>query len=488
MEDYRRIADTVAADIAAGRLRPGSRLPTQRAFARQRGIANSTAIRVYAELARRGLVVGEVGRGTFIRAAPPASGPALAEPASQRVDLELNYPIAEGQAELLATGLSPMLRPDVMAAALRPLTAAGTPTARDSVAALLARPAWRPEPGRILFAGNGRQVIGAAIAALVPPGGRLGVEALTYPVVKAVAARLGVSLVPVPCDEDGLRPEALIEVHRAAPLHALYLQPTLQNPLGVTMSEQRRVELAEILCRLGLHAVEDIIWAFLRADAPPPLATFAPRHTVLVDSLSKRLAPGITAGFAVTPEELIGPVSAALRSVGTTATGFALDAVSRWIADGTVAAVVAAKRRDVAARHLIVARRLSGLSIAADPHTYFCWWQLPEPWRAETFVAAAAHHGIAVTPASAFATGRGSSPHAVRIGLASPPPQTLDRALGTLAEIAQRGPEDNPARLNRGSGDVAGFRHLPEGNAPTHLIEWAGSRPAARRRGQLPHA
>ncbi|MEU1026985.1 GntR family transcriptional regulator, partial [Streptomyces sp. NPDC005904] len=67
--DYRRVADAVAREIEAGTLRGGERLPTQRAFARRRGIANSTAIRVYGELARRGLVVGEVGRGTFVRAA-----------------------------------------------------------------------------------------------------------------------------------------------------------------------------------------------------------------------------------------------------------------------------------------------------------------------------------------------------------------------------------------------------------------------------------
>src|SRR5689334_7535365 len=102
MRDYRRVADSVAADIASGRLRPGDRLPTQRAFARRLGIADSTAGRVYAELTRRGLVVGEVGRGTFVRAAAPAAGPALAEPALARIDLELNYPVVAGQTELLA--------------------------------------------------------------------------------------------------------------------------------------------------------------------------------------------------------------------------------------------------------------------------------------------------------------------------------------------------------------------------------------------------
>jgi DNA-binding transcriptional MocR family regulator len=442
MDDYRTVADAVAADIAAGRLRPGERLAAQRAFARQRGIANSTAIRVYAELARRGLVVGEVGRGTFVRAAPPAAGPALAEPAPQRIDLELNYPVVEGQSELLAAGLAALHRPDVLGVALRPLTATGTPAARDAFADLLARSGPRPDPGRLLFAGNGRQAAAAALAALVPPGGRLAVEALTYPVVKALAARLGVGLVPVPCDADGMRPDALAELHRAAPLHAVYVQPTLHNPLGVTMPAARRAELAEALGRLDLCAVEDAVWGFLAADAPPPLAALVPDRVVLVDSLSKRLAPGLTAGVALTPPGLAAPVSAALRSTGATPAGFALAAATRWIADGAVDAVVAAKRRDAAARARIAAERLAGFSVTADPHAYFCWWRLPEPWRADTFVAAAARHGIAVTPAAAFAAGRGSAPHAVRIGLASPSPQVLGHALDVLAGIARGGPED----------------------------------------------
>ena len=73
MHDYRALADAVATEIAAGRLRPGDRLPTQRRFARDHGIAVSTAARTYAELTKRGLVTGEVGRGTFVRAAPRAS-------------------------------------------------------------------------------------------------------------------------------------------------------------------------------------------------------------------------------------------------------------------------------------------------------------------------------------------------------------------------------------------------------------------------------
>ena len=64
--EYLKLADVIAAEIADGTLRPGDRLPPQRSFAYERKIAVSTASRVYAELLRRGIVVGEVGRGTFI--------------------------------------------------------------------------------------------------------------------------------------------------------------------------------------------------------------------------------------------------------------------------------------------------------------------------------------------------------------------------------------------------------------------------------------
>ncbi|MFD0904903.1 PLP-dependent aminotransferase family protein, partial [Actinomadura sediminis] len=83
-------------------------------------------------------------------------------------------------------------------------------------------------------------------------------------------------------------------------------------------------------------------------------------------------------------------------------------------------------------------------TVHADPRSYFCWWELPAPWRAETFVAAAARRGIAVTPGAAFAAGAGAAPRAVRLMLASPPPEGLARALGVLADIAAGSPDDSP--------------------------------------------
>ncbi|WP_033320419.1 PLP-dependent aminotransferase family protein [Streptomyces yerevanensis] len=467
MEDYRRIADRLAEEILTGRLKPGERLPPQRVFARRRRIAGSTAGRVYAELVRRGLVVGEVGRGTFVRAGPVPSGRALAEEegeeqdkaAGPRINLELNYPFAEGQSELLAVGLAPLLRADVLAEATRTVPATGTLAAREAVAGLLGGPGWRPDRERVLFAGNARQAIAGALASLVRPGGRVGVEALTYPLVKEIAARIGITLVPLPMDEEGMRADGLASAHRAAPLSAVYVQPTLHNPTSVTMGDGRRRELAGTLRELNLPVVEDRIWSFLQDGqaGPTPLASYAPERTYLVDGLSKRVAPGLTVGFLVVPPGRVGTVAEALRSGGWTAGRFALEAAVRWIGDGTVERLVAAKRADARARQRLVEEWLGEFAVRADPYAYYTWWELPPPWRADTFTAAVAARGVALTSGRAFAvepqrtqaqrartarptTMPGSPADAVRLGLASVSVPVLEEALRIVRDVARHGP------------------------------------------------
>jgi DNA-binding transcriptional MocR family regulator len=439
VRDYRLIADELAADIAAGRLRPGDRLPPQRRFAREHGIAASTASRAYGELVRRGLAVGEVGRGTFVRTTGRAVDSALAEPAPARVDLELNFPLLPGQAEELTHGLERLLRSEAMPAALRPATTSGTEAARAAAARLLSRRGWQPDPDQVLFAGNGRQALAGTLAAVVPAGERLGVETLTYPVVKGIATRLGIRLVPIAVDEHGLRPDAL---RAAGPLAAVYLQSTLHNPLGVTMSAGRRAAIADVLAERDLVAVEDQVNGYLD-ESRAPLAAVAPERTVLVDSLSKRLSAGLSLGFVVAPASWQDRVAATTRSGGWTASAFALAAAVQWVTDGTADRIQRAKRADAAERQRLVAERLAGFTVHANPAAYHCWWELPPPWRPETFVVAAARHGIAVSPAAAFAVAPADAPTAVRLALGSPTQQALAGALDVLARLAAGHPDES---------------------------------------------
>src|SRR4030081_612530 len=109
--EYVRLADAVAAEIATGALKPGDRLPPQRSFAYERKIAVSTASRVYTELLRRGLVVGEVGRGTFIAGEARRGMAAPGEPRGIRIDLEFNYPALANQTALIAKSLEGLEKP-----------------------------------------------------------------------------------------------------------------------------------------------------------------------------------------------------------------------------------------------------------------------------------------------------------------------------------------------------------------------------------------
>jgi DNA-binding transcriptional MocR family regulator len=293
--EYVRLADTVAAEIANGEFKPGDRLPPQRSFAYQRKIAVSTASRVYTELLRRGLVVGEVGRGTFISGEARRGATAPTEPRGARIDLEINYPMLPAQPALIAKSLEGLDRPEMLEVALRQGTSAGTQATRNIAANFLARQNWAPRPEQMLFTANGRQSIAAALAALVPPGGRCGVEALTYPFIKGIAARLGVTLVPLAMDEHGVRPDAVQKAHRDAHLSALYIQPTIQNPLGMTMPNARRADLLRVVEKLDLPVIEDTVYGFLADE--PPLAVLAPERCVVIDSLSKKVAPGPGAGL-----------------------------------------------------------------------------------------------------------------------------------------------------------------------------------------------
>jgi DNA-binding transcriptional MocR family regulator len=437
MDDYRSIAQSIADDIGAGRLRPGDRLLPQREFAYQRGIAASTAGRVYVELRKRGLVSGETGRGTFVRMLPPTAHPVLAEPPAATINLETSYPVLPDQQALLAPVLQSIAaNAEVLRHALRETTASGTIAQRTATANGLARSGWRPEPDTLMFTGNGRQAIAATFAALASPGDRIGFEALTYPVAKALAERQGLVPVSIAVDEEGILPDAIRAAHDRLPLKAIYLQPTMQNPQGVTASAPRRRQIAGLLDELdGPIAIEDAVYAFLDEGAPPPLRAYVPERTVLIDSLSKRIGPGLTFGIISAPDRLTSALAKAIIAGAWGASGFAMEACTRWLDDGTVAILEAAKRLDANARQAIRSRAFQGHEIRAHPYSYYFLVDLPQHRRAGDVIQAAARRGIALAPASAFTVLPGHAPNSIRVGMANLKLETAEDVLRIVADL-----------------------------------------------------
>jgi DNA-binding transcriptional MocR family regulator len=438
--EYLKLADAIAAEIADGTLKPGDRLPPQRNFAYERKIAVSTAGRVYSELLRRGLAVGEVGRGTFISGDAKRGAAAPSEPRGVRIDLEFNYPMRSDQTAMVAKSLEGLEKPAALDVALRWATSIGSPALRNAAAAHLSRGAWSPSPEQLVFTGNGRQSIAAALAAIVPTGGRCGVEALTYPFVKGIAARLGIALVPLAMDDSGVRPDSVQKAHREANLSAIYIQPAIQNPLGITMPPARRADLLRVVEKLDIPVIEDNVYGFF--DEEPPLAALAPDRCIVIDSLSKRVAPGLTVGFIVPPLRLRESAMASVRSGGWTASGYAFAAAQRLMGDGTVAELTKLRRLDARARQKLAIDRLSGFEIQTNEKCFHLWLTLPAHWRSQSFVAAAARRDIALTPSTAFAVTPGHAPNAVRLALAAPTMDQLDAGLRTLAALLNAREDD----------------------------------------------
>lgn len=442
---YLAIAEALAGDISSGRLPAGAKLPTHRDLAWNLKVTVGTVTRAYREAERRGLLVGEVGRGTFVRDPGAAQRYRVgadipAEPAPNSFDLHFAAPPPVEAAAELSEALAAMAGDPRMQRYLAYPPNEGYPAHRRAAAEWLAGAGWEADPARIIFTNGAHHGVMAALLSLCRPGERVLVEPLTYPGIQPIARLLGIRLEPLPVDSDGPLPEAVEAAVRAHGAAALYLVPTMQNPTTGTMSLQRREALAEAARRHRLPIIEDDLFRLLGDAVPTPFAALAPELTYHVTSLSKALAPGLRLGFLVPPPARTEAVRGAVFTLGSKGSAFQAEIATQWIASGAAERIRATIRNEIAARREILLERLGGQRFACPPGALFAWLQLPEQWRAEEFVQAAQRRGVAVTPSQPFAVQRRFEEPSVRLCLGPPASrgdltEALDRLSALLEEV-----------------------------------------------------
>jgi DNA-binding transcriptional MocR family regulator len=434
---YASIVDELAAAIRSGTLPAGTRLPAHRALARQRRVALATATRVYAELATMGLVVGEPGRGTFVRAQSGYDGlePSRALPVPRVADLSFNQPLVPGQADQLRLALRALSVSGEAESLLRQHPPGGRQRDRAVVATYLLGRGIDAPPASVLLANGSQQALDVVLRALTRPGDVIAVDALTFPGIKLLAAAHSLDLAPVPVTAAGPDLDALDRLCRARPVRAIYTIPTLHNPLGWVIGMEQRARLAGTARAHDCMIIEDGTYAFLDASPPPPLQALAPERTFYVASLSKNVATGLRFGFAVVPAGHAAAVTSSMRAAAGTPALITALAVG-WIADGTATLLEKARREDAAARQDIARAVLAGLDITAHPTSYIVWLGLQPHQRPDHAAAVLAVQGILVSTADAFAVGPWR-PHALRLALGTPPPGELGPALRRLRDAIE---------------------------------------------------
>ena len=433
---YKALVDRWANEIRQGRLPPGTRLPTHREFAAKEGVALVTATRVYAELEAMGLVSGEPGRGTFVREAALPRGLGIDQQAAAvgMVDLNFNYPALPGQAEILRSALRQLAASGDLEALLRYQPHAGRSHEREIVARHLAERGLSVGEEQVAIVSGAQHGLASTVIALLQAGDVVAVDALTYPGFKVLAEAHRLQLAPMPATPQGPDLESLEAMCKRRRVRAVYVMPTLHNPLGWVMSATRRRQLVAIARRYSLLIIEDAAYAFLAPDPPAPLAALAPELTVYVSGLSKSVATGLRVGFVAAPAAWMPAIERAIRATTWNTPGVMTLIACAWMEDGSVKRLEEQKRQDAMARQAIAADVFAGLRCIRHSASYFVWLSLDEEIRADKVAMALQNEGIAVSTAEPFAT-TAHVPHALRVALGSVQLDALRGALDTVVRV-----------------------------------------------------
>ncbi|MBS1183815.1 MAG: transcriptional regulator [Proteobacteria bacterium] len=412
------IADAIATDVASGRLAVGDRLPPQRVLAWALGLSPNTVMRAYDDARSRGLVAGEVGRGTYVRpqALPRGGLTPLSRSHDGPVDLSRNLPFVGAAAQALAATLTELGREPGLADFLDRGEERVRAPQLAAAAAFIGRIGLAVLPSNITLANGGQQGVFSALMALSRPGDALVVEALTYQPVMAMALRLGLRLVPAAMDREGVLPDAFEAALRRSGARLAYLMPTLHTPTTATLGLERRREIAAIAERRQMTIIEDDVFGFLPTERPVPIAALAPSRTVFVTSVSKSMAPGLRVGYVAAPGPLLSAIEAAIAVSSWMPPPLMAEIARRWIVDGTGTRLNAAQQAHAARRQLMARRLLGNRPYSADPDGLHLWLPLPPEWQASSFTAAALEAGVRVNAGDIFAAGA-DKPSAVRLCL-----------------------------------------------------------------------
>jgi GntR family transcriptional regulator/MocR family aminotransferase len=409
---HRQIEASIRERIRSGVLPAGIALPPTRALASELGVTRGVVVEAYAQLVAEGYLTSRSGGYTQVAqtaAQPPRAPRRPPPPRPPAPAVDFGY----GRANLAAFPRAAWLRsvrrvltetPDER---LGYLDGRGAVELRSSLAAYLNRVrGTNADPETIVITNGYAQAASLLIGVLAARGARtLAVEdPSASDDARPIAHALGMNVVGVPVDDDGLRVDALASLDA----DVLILTPSHQWPTGGVLSPAARAAVLAWAQRAGSLVLEDDYDAEYRYDRAPvgAIQGLDPGRVAYAGTASKTLAPGFRLGWMILPAELVEPFAEAklLADRGSPILDqltFA-DFLSRGEFDRHLRRMrpVYRSRRDVLlsalAEHL---PEYEPAGIAAGLHLV-AW--LPQHLGEEAVIAAAAREGVAIAGVSPY--------------------------------------------------------------------------------------
>jgi DNA-binding transcriptional MocR family regulator len=443
---YLAIADSLSQDVAAGVLPEGTRLPPQRDLAWKLGVTLGTITRAYKEAENRGLLSGEVGRGSYVKR--PRGVTALNVPASEDdgiIDLSHAVPPPIVKSSEFDAALQFIMRDPKKLSLLDYAPPEGFPLHRAMAVKWLKRSCIEAEESQVVISAGAHLGLITVLEALTNPGDHVAAERINYALLRTTFRNAHLTPVPMPMDADGLIPDALEAAAKQHPLRLLYIVPTLQNPTTHTMSRKRREEIVAVARKLDLTIIEDDIFRLLDERVQPPtFFELAPERTFHITSLSKTLAPGLRIGFVVSPKGQERLLRAHVRNMAARTVGLTGEIARYWIETDAASDILSRTLQETAVRRAQAIEILGSERFRCAPGAPFGWLELPEHWSGARFAQSLSAHKIKVTPGNAFDLAPSGPSRHIRITFGAPSSgQRARHGFETIAELLQEHEEDD---------------------------------------------
>jgi 2-aminoadipate transaminase len=341
----------------------------------------------------------------------------------------------------LRAAFATVLESEAGARALQYSTTEGNPALRAAIAGRLSARGVPTEVDDLLITTGSQQALTLVATLLLDAGDRVLVEEPSYLAALQCFDLARAQCVPVPCDEDGLIPEALeplISEHRPK---LLYTVPTFHNPTGRTIPLERRRRLLAAAERAGIWVVEDDPYGELRyAGQPvPALAAMAAvdARVISVSTLSKTVAPGLRLGWVRAPKSLLRPLTIAKQAADLHSSTIDQAAAAVWLAATDLDAHVARLCAAYGARRDALLRGLSEALPPGSTHNWpeggmFVWARLPAGWDAAALLPRALEREVAYVPGEHFFSGAPDRA-SLRLSFTTHEPEEIARGLERLS-------------------------------------------------------
>ena len=424
------------ADIDSGEVKPGMRLLPQRDMAQRLKLSVGTISKAYAEAEQRGLISGEVGRGTFVQRRRPE--PRGLGPSETTINLALNVPPYTGEDDVIASVLAEIVADGEMSNMLGYLPHQGLRRHREAMVVWLTSLGVTADADHLFITHGGQHALSIALGMVARPGDMVLTESYTYSGMLALSAQSGYRLHGVATDAAGLIPESLDRAFAETGARVLYCMPTLQTPTGSVMPPERRKTIAGIVRRHDAYLLEDDAYGYLLSPPLPPLSQLIPERSFYIVSFAKCLAPGLRIAAMIAPEAFRDRSINALRATGWMAVPVMAEVVARLVHNGGLARQARLKRDKAAARAAIVRRILQAwLPAATTAPGFHIWLPLPAGRTLAALIAQAAQAGITLAPPGTLQRMERET-LGVRLCLGAPATEAdLERALVEIRRILE---------------------------------------------------